>query len=161
MRELERQFKPRGPRKKAPVAVERRFHVAADREPKVTTRLERVDRGNGQAHWEVVVEIDGVRAGARALPPPLKGRATKIQEARVSEDQLAEQLTGFVPDHLGFNATPRDQLKRLRTIRAPVARRACRHDRLRHRQPPCLSGHDVSVVDGRAGADQPRHRVPG
>jgi V8-like Glu-specific endopeptidase len=123
MRELERRFKPRGPRKKAPVAVERRFHVAADGEPRVTTRLERVDRGKGQAHWAVVVEIDGVRADARALPPPLKGRATKVQKRRVSEDELAERLTGYIPDHLGFNATPRDQVKPFRTIRAPMARR--------------------------------------
>ena len=68
VKQLESQFKPHGPRKKSPITVERRFHVAADREPKVTTRLERVDRGEGQAHWEVVVEIDGIRAGARALP---------------------------------------------------------------------------------------------
>ena len=123
MKELERRFKPRGPRKKTPITVERRFHVAADGEPEITTRLERVDRGRGQAHWEIVVEIDGVRAGARALPPRLKGRATRRQRRRVSEDQLAKQLTGYVPDHLGFNATPREQVKGFQTIRAPMARR--------------------------------------
>jgi V8-like Glu-specific endopeptidase len=123
IKDLERRFKSRGPREKTPIALERRFHVAADREPQVKTRLERVDRGKGQAHWEVVVEIDGVHAGARALPPRLKGRATKIQRRRVSEDQLAKQLTGYVPDHLGFNATPREPIKVFQTIRAPMARR--------------------------------------
>ena len=86
VKQLEGQFKPRGPRKKSPIMVERRFHVAADRKPKVTTRLERVDRGKGQADWEVVVEIDGIRAGVRALPPLLKGRATRVRKRRVSED---------------------------------------------------------------------------
>lgn len=123
VKQLEGQFKPRGPRKKSPIVVERRFHVAADRKPKVTTRLERVDRGKGQTQWEVVVEIDGIRAGARALPPLLKGRATRVRKRRVSEEQLAKQLTGFVPDHLGFSATPREQFKGLQTIREPMARR--------------------------------------
>lgn len=123
VRELERRFTPRGPREETPIALERRFHVAADREPQVRTRLDRVVRGEGQAHWEVVVEVDGVRAGARGLPPPLQGRATKIERRRLSEDQLAEQLTGYVPDHLGFNATPRELIKGLQTIRAPMARR--------------------------------------
>ena len=77
MKELERRFTPRGPREETPIALERRVHVAADREPQVRTRLDRVVRGEGQAHWEVVVEVDGVRAGARALPPPLGGRAAK------------------------------------------------------------------------------------
>jgi V8-like Glu-specific endopeptidase len=123
MKELERRFKSRDPRSTTPIAVERRFQVAADNEPEVRTMLERVDRGDGQPHWEVIVEIDGVRAGARALPSPLKGRATKVKKRQVSEDKLANQLTGFIPDHLGFNATPRERIKAFQTIRPPMARR--------------------------------------
>jgi hypothetical protein len=37
MKELERRFKPRPPRKETPIALERRFHVAADGEPHVKT----------------------------------------------------------------------------------------------------------------------------
>jgi hypothetical protein len=48
IKDLERRFKSRGPRKKTPIALERRFHVAADREPQVKTRLERVDRGKAK-----------------------------------------------------------------------------------------------------------------
>lgn len=122
-RELERHFEPRDPRKKTPIAVEHRFHVAADREPQVKTRLERIDRGDGERQWEVVVEVDGVRAGARALPPRLRGRATRIGRRRVSEDQLAQHLTAHIPDHLAFSATPRERIKGFQTIRAPMARR--------------------------------------
>ena len=116
--DLEQQFKSRGPLRDASIAVERRFHVAADREPQVRTRLERVDRGDGRGHWEVVVEVDGVRTGSRALPPALKGTASRIERRLVPEDQLARQLTGFVPDHLGFSATPRELVKSFRRIRA-------------------------------------------
>ncbi|MBA3256165.1 MAG: hypothetical protein H0T64_05890, partial [Pyrinomonadaceae bacterium] len=123
MKELDQHFKPRGPLKETPIAIERHFHIAADRKPQVKTRLERIDRGDGQPQWEVIVEIDGVRAGGRALPPALKGRASKIKKRRISEDQLAQQLTGYVPDHLGFNATPRERLKSVKRIRPAMSRR--------------------------------------
>jgi len=123
VKELDQHFKPRGPLKETPIAIERHFHIAADRKPQVKTRLERIDRGDGQPQWEVIVEIDGVRAGGRALPPALKGRASKIKKRRISEDQLAQQLTGYVPDHLGFNATPRERLKSVKRIRPAMSRR--------------------------------------
>ena len=108
LRELEQHFKSRGPNKESPIALERRFHIAADSEPKISTRLQRVERGDGQPYWEVIVEIDGVRAGGRALPAALKGQATKIEERQVSEELLARHRTGYIPDHLGFNATPQE-----------------------------------------------------
>lgn len=114
VKDLEQHFKRRGALKKTPVAIERRFHVSAEKKPKVKTRLERIDRGDGKQHWEVIVDIDGVRAGGRAQPPALKGSASKIKKRQLSEDKLAEHLTSFVPDHLGFNATP---LKRLKSIK--------------------------------------------
>jgi len=123
VKELERHFKPREPREQTPISLERRFHVVADREPRVTTSLARVDRGDGRSDWEVVVEVDGVRAGARAQAPALKGRATKVKRRRVGEEQLARELTAHVPDHLGFNATPQEQVTSFQTIRAPTARR--------------------------------------
>jgi V8-like Glu-specific endopeptidase len=116
-------FETRGPRKESPIAVERRFHVAADREPVVKTRLERIERAGGRGQWEVVVEIDGVRAGGRALPPPLAGKAVRVGKRRISEVELGEKLTGFVPDHLGFNAMPLAQVKSYKTLRAATGRR--------------------------------------
>lgn len=122
-KELDKQFKPRGAVKKTPVTIERRFHIAAERAPKVKTRLERVKRGDGESHWEVIVDVEGVRAGGRALPPPLKGKASKIGKRVLSEDALARQLTGYIPDHLGFSATPRDLVKSMKRILPPMARR--------------------------------------
>jgi hypothetical protein len=120
VKELERRFKARAARKDSPIAVERRFHVAADREPRISTRLERIDRGDGKPSWEVIVDIDGIRAGGRALPPRMKGKATKVGKRKVSEESLAQQLTGFIPDHLGFSAMPRSGQKR-RSIRPRCA----------------------------------------
>lgn len=71
----------------------------------------------------MIVDIDGVRAGGRALPPALKGQASKIEKRRFSEDELAQQLPGYVPDHLGFNATPRKRMKSFQTIRPAMSRR--------------------------------------
>ena len=102
VKELDQHFKTRGPLKETPISIERRFHIAADRQPKVTTRLERVERGDNKEDWKVIIEIDGVRAGGRAQPPGLKGEATKIEKRKISEEQLAKQLTSFVPDHLGM-----------------------------------------------------------
>ena len=69
VKRLNQYFKPRRARKRTPIAVKRRFHVAANSKPRVRTRLERVKRRDGQTQWEVIVEINGVRAGVRALPP--------------------------------------------------------------------------------------------
>ena len=122
-RELDRRFKPRPALKQTPISLERRFHVAALREPQVKTRLERVDRGDGQPHWQVIVEIDGVRAGGRALPQALKGKASRVEKRRITEEELTQHLTAYVPDHLGFNATPRERVKSFQTIRRPQSRR--------------------------------------
>jgi V8-like Glu-specific endopeptidase len=121
--DLERHFTSRPPVLDTAIALERRFQVIADREPKVTTRLERVDRGDGQPQWEVIVDVDGVRPGGRALPPALKGEGRKIERRRFSEDELAERLTAFIPDHLAFSAIPRDSVPSFRTIRPAAARR--------------------------------------
>jgi V8-like Glu-specific endopeptidase len=123
VKDLNRRFKPRGARKKTPITIEHRFHVAADRNPRIKTRLVRVSRRDGTPHWEVAVDVDGVRAGGRALPPALKGKATTVGKRRISEDELARRLTGFIPDHLGFNAIPRVQVKSVRSIRPLVRNR--------------------------------------
>lgn len=119
--ELEQHFTARGAESEVPIGIQRRFHVAAEQEPKIATRLERIERGDGQPHWEVIVEIDGVRAGGRSLPPALRGEATKLGKRRVSESELAERLTSYVPPHLGFNPTPRDLVKSVTRIRSTEA----------------------------------------
>jgi V8-like Glu-specific endopeptidase len=123
MKELDEHFKTRTALKEQPIAVEHRFHVAADREPKVSTRLEKVKRGDGRLEWEVVVEIDGVRAGGRALPPALTGKAIKAEARQIGQDELERLLTAYIPDHLGFNATPLELLKGQKRIRRNVFER--------------------------------------
>jgi V8-like Glu-specific endopeptidase len=115
-KELNQFFKSRLALNEKPISVERRFHIIADDKPKINTRLEPIDRGDGKQQWEVVVEIEGVRAGGRALPPMLKGNASKIEKRELSEDQLSKQLTSFIPDHLGFNPTPNDLQKSIKRI---------------------------------------------
>lgn len=123
VKELDQHFKTRGPLKETPISVERRFHVAADREPKITTRLERVLRADNKVDWEVIVEIDGVRAGGRPQPPALKGEATKVGKREISEERLTKQLTSFIPDHLGFSAPPQALIKSFQRIRPPEDKR--------------------------------------
>jgi len=123
VKELDQHFEPRGALKETHITIERRFHIAADREPEIKTRLERLDRGDDRPQWEVIVEIDGIRAGGRSLPPALKGEATEIVERQISEEELAKHLTGFVPEHLGFNATPLDILKSVKRIRPAESKR--------------------------------------
>jgi len=122
-KELDEKFKSRDAILETPISVERRFHVAAERSPEVKTRVERVDRGDGKENWEVIVDINGVRAGGRGLPSALKGKATKIDKRQVSEDELAKHLTGYMPDHLGFNFKPTELLKANQTIRSVVGKK--------------------------------------
>jgi V8-like Glu-specific endopeptidase len=117
MDELEKAFPTRRAEDESPISIERRFHVSSDREPKVDTRLERIDRGDGQPSWQVIVEVDGIKVGSRSVPPALRGEATKVEQRRISEDELAEQLTGFIPDHLGFRARPAEFVKSVQRIR--------------------------------------------
>ena len=116
---LEDIFRAREAAKERPIAIERHFQVLAEREPQVRTRLVRVDRGDGQSHWDVVVEVDGVRAGGRALPPPLRGEASRIPRHRLDEAAQLERLQSHIPDHLAFSATPADCVRSVRRIRDP------------------------------------------
>ena len=151
-KELNRRLKARAPITEKPIAVERRFHLAADKEPVVKTRVQRIDRGDGLTHWEVIVDVNGVRAGGRALAPPLKGEPTKVEKRRVSEEQLTQRLSGFMPDHLGFNAVPLELVKSVKNAfgRRKAAGGSPRRSPWR-RQPSRLSGHNLSLVHHRTG----------
>jgi V8-like Glu-specific endopeptidase len=122
-RQLEERFKTRPALKEMPLAQERRFHVVAENEPKVATRLTRIDGRDGRPTWEIVVEVDGVRAGARALPPALKGQATKRGTRTIPESKLAQHLTSFLPDHLGFSASPVERVKSVQRIQRAMRER--------------------------------------
>ena len=79
--EAAKQYVARGPKKKAKLAIERRFHLAAEAEPKVKTKARRMEGGG----WEIAVEIDGIDVTGRSAPPMMKGTAVKESARRVSE----------------------------------------------------------------------------
>ena len=115
--EIAERLPQREPEGDVAITIERRFHVVADREPGTRVRLEPVERPGGGQGWEVVVEIDGVRAGARAVASPLRGDAIRPGQLDVDEDTLAAMLDAFVPAHLGFDPVPREVVDSRVTIR--------------------------------------------
>src|SRR5688572_25322929 len=117
--ELDNHFRDRDPIEAKPIKIERRFHVQAEGEPKFKGRFERVHRGEGESSWELIVELEGVRVGGRALPPPLKGKPCKCEKRTIGDSEI-EQLQGFAPKHLGFSAKPRELVKTFNRIRATV-----------------------------------------
>jgi len=93
------------------------FVAGGDRPPKVEARVIPVERqSDGATHYEVRLEVDGVRLGERSSPPPL--RATVVKEP-IPRDKLGEferHLAGFVPDHLAFEPAPQQLVKARRRI---------------------------------------------
>lgn len=117
--EAEAQLGARDKLTEAAIALERRFHVVGA-EPKVNARLERIEVHDGPPQWEVIVEVEGIRPGSRGNPPPIKGNAVEIAQRQITEEELAEHLTAYVPGHLGFNVTPHEEVKDVRRIISPA-----------------------------------------
>ena len=63
------------------IAVERRFHVVADRQPQVGAGSRLSSAGTVKPHWEVIVEIDGVRP-ASGSASGLAGPSQQDEEAQ-------------------------------------------------------------------------------
>ena len=122
-KELDKYFQARPAVRNNPIKVQHRFHIAAEREPVISTQLVAVERGDGKKSWEIIVDIDGAYAGARAQPMALKGTATKIEKRKVSEESLAEHLTSFIPEHLDFNPKPQKLLKSIKRIPSTIGKR--------------------------------------
>lgn len=102
------------------------FVAGGEEPPKVSATVipirSEVD-GPGSYRYEVRLEVDGVRLGERATPPPLRGRpvAEHIPTERLREYDAV--LAGFVPDHLAIEARPRRLLRALKRIPARLDRR--------------------------------------
>jgi V8-like Glu-specific endopeptidase len=117
--EIGKYFQDRDALEERPLTIERRFHVAADREPIVKTRFERSRDKKGESNWELVVEVEGVRAGGRASPPPLKGQPCRCERRSIDERDL-KHLEGHVPKHLPFRAKPREFTQTFNRIRSTL-----------------------------------------
>jgi V8-like Glu-specific endopeptidase len=113
----ERSFKTRKALKPAPITRTSRIFVRGGREPpRVQTRVVPIRQAEQGTDYEIVLEVAGVDAGARALPQCVKGTAVKPGELKMSRDEAERLLTGFVPDHLGLSVRPQQLLKPFITI---------------------------------------------
>ncbi len=87
--------------------------------PLVTTRVvpvERVVDGVRRHDYEIRVDIDGARLGARSAPPPMKARVVTDRIADVTAHERL--LSAFVPEHLSVQ--PRPLLKAKPRFRMPA-----------------------------------------
>jgi V8-like Glu-specific endopeptidase len=102
------------------------FVQGQSRPPTVTAQVIPVIRpGRTGRHYEVVVEIDGVRAGARALPPPMPG--TSLRRGAAAEIAADDSLLGgFAPPHLPFAPRPRQEVPSHRTLERTAERETVR-----------------------------------
>lgn len=115
---IRREFPPRKAERETPIAVDHRFFVAGGkRPPRVRTRVVRMKSVRGGSNrYEVIVEIDGVRAGVRAFPPGLRGTPLR-KSGRGENIELDDaRLQSFVPRHLAFDPLPRERVKPHRTF---------------------------------------------
>ena len=95
------------------------FVAGGEGAPKVETKviqIERVVNGQKVMHYEVRLEVDGVRLGERASPPPLRGEAIKERIPQENLGQYDELLTAFVPDHLPVDPRPQRLVKAINRI---------------------------------------------
>lgn len=117
-----RGFKARRPKRKTALTVEHRMFVEGHGgAPEVSARVVPVESGEkGMRRFEVVVEIAGVAAGARAFPPGIAGTPVEAGSARRKkvDDSLLE---GFIPNHLALDPVPRDLVRSHRTHHGPGA----------------------------------------
>ena len=95
------------------------FVVGGEEPPKVATKIipvQRTVKGKKSLHYEVRIELAGVRVGERASPPPFRSVGVK---KRIPQEQLPEYdtlLTAFVPDHLPIDPRPQHLLKAYKRI---------------------------------------------
>lgn len=95
------------------------FVAGAERLPEVKTKVvpvERVIEGRKSFHYQVRIEVDGVRLGVRASPPPLQGTAIATHVPREKLRDYEKVLSGFIPDHLALDPHPRRLVKAIKRI---------------------------------------------
>ena len=87
--------------------------------PEVKTEaipVERVIDGRKSIHYEIRIEVDGVRLGKHAPRRQYEGRRSR---GRIPQSQLGdydELMIAFVPDHLAVDPRPRQLLKAVKRI---------------------------------------------
>jgi V8-like Glu-specific endopeptidase len=126
-RTLGKSFKARAARSDNLLDATKSIFVAGgDEPPKVRTKVIPVDRvmnGRKTRAYEIRLDIDGVRLGAHASPPPMRGVPVRRRIAERDLPKYAELLEAWVPDHLAVEPRPQHLLKAIRRIPARVNRR--------------------------------------
>jgi len=95
------------------------FIAGAEEAPRVSTQIipiERMVDGKKSLHYEVRLEVDGVRLGEHASPPPMRGEAIKKRFRQEELLQYDKLLAPFAPDHLSVDLRPRQLLKPFKRI---------------------------------------------
>jgi V8-like Glu-specific endopeptidase len=113
-------FKPRAATSDKLSILTQRFFVAGGKEPpQIRTKIVRVEGGHAGHdvnHYELVLEIEGVRLGARAYPAPIMGKGFRRGLPKTQGDGRQALLSGFVPDHLPFAPSLKHIVSARRTI---------------------------------------------
>jgi V8-like Glu-specific endopeptidase len=140
--DIERKVEPRDARTQELRSLTKRFFVAGGAEPpRLAAKAVPVRDPHGREqihHYEILLEINGVKVGERAFPAPIPGKGFKQGLPRTDEAKKRELLAAFVPDHLPLLPVPKnivkpkrlilkpDKVKRPTTIFAPDDRRVFR-----------------------------------
>lgn len=112
--DLENQVKHRDARAPLSASLTQRFYVAADETPKVAAKVVPLEGAAGL--YEVVLELEGVKIGDRAYPPPLKGKGFRRGLERTEGPEREKLLQAFIPDHLAVDPLPKDVVQGRRVI---------------------------------------------
>jgi V8-like Glu-specific endopeptidase len=102
----------------APAEVLRRFTEAPARSDRLLAIEQRffVAGGASPPRFEVVVHVDGVRVGTRAMPRPLAGKGFGTRDLAFDPRRAAALLAAFQPDHLARRPVPRELVRPRQTI---------------------------------------------
>jgi V8-like Glu-specific endopeptidase len=103
--ELAKKVERRDAQAPPPTSLVQRFFVAADEAPRVEARVTPVEGAEGS--FEVMLELEGVKLGARATPPPLRGKGFRKGLPVTSGPERDRLLEAFLPDHLAIDPLPR------------------------------------------------------
>src|SRR5437867_9413847 len=101
--EVERKIKPREALSHDLGSVTKRFFVSGGGEPpRLAAKAVRVKDPHGREeihHYEILLEINGVKVGERAFAAPIEGKGFKQGLPPSSDEKKRELLAAFVPDH--------------------------------------------------------------
>jgi V8-like Glu-specific endopeptidase len=124
-RQLERAIKPRDARSNRLLTLTQKLFVAGGEEPpRVEAKIVKTDGVcNGVAQYELVLQIDGIRAGERAFRGPIRGKGFRQGLPRTEMPGRDALLSAFAPEHLAVSTAPIDFVKARRVAFQPVGPR--------------------------------------